>query len=92
MQNSKNPVDQIKADVMDIYKKDVMDRLEALSDQEKQILVEFTNTPAAQVISKVLGPELAGAEAAVLQDQPQTEEQPSLPLEMPKKRAGLGAR
>jgi len=85
-------VDEAKADMMDIYKKDIMDRIEGLSEEEKKILLDFSATPAAEVVSKILGPELAGMGSAVPQQQPQMEEQPSLPLEMPKKRAGLGAR
>lgn len=95
MDNKRPPyssVDEAKVDMMDIYKKDIMDRIDALPEEEKKILLDFSATPAAQVVSKILGPELAGMGTAVPQAQAQTEEQPSLPLDMPKKRAGLGAR
>lgn len=98
MDNQKSPyssVDEIKADIMDIYKKDIMDRIDILSEEEKKILQDFSATPAAQVISKILGPELSGMGAAVPQEQDQMQEPPkqvSLPLDDQMNRAGLGAR
>ena len=44
--------------MMQEYGAEVSQRIETLSDEEKTILSDFVKTPAAGVISKVLGPEM----------------------------------
>lgn len=87
---TRSPAEEMMQDTMDIYKMTVMDRIQKLPAEEKKVLQDLANTPAAQVLGKVLGPELAGSSDALFVDeQPQVEEQP---MERPMQRAGLGAR
>lgn len=91
MENVENPEVGIKEDTISTYKRTVMDRVRQLPDEEKQILQDFSGTPAAQVFSKIL-PELVGVSEAVTMQEELPQEQLPLPLENQMKRAGLGAR
>ena len=64
-----------------------------LSDEEKAMLIEFKRTPEANLVAKIVGPDVAGlggvevdqfAEATNREPQPQQQEMPTPP--------GLGMR
>lgn len=91
MENMKSPAEEMKEDILAIYKMDVMSRIEKLPDEEKQLLQEFSKTPAAKVFGKIL-PELIGVSAAADMRKQEPPKQLSLPLDDQMNRAGLGAR
>jgi len=75
------------------YLEDVQKRIMNLSDEEKTMLIEFKRTPEANLVAKIVGPDVAGlggvevdqfAEATNKEPQPQQQEMPTPP--------GLGMR
>jgi len=75
------------------YLEDVQKRIMNLSDEEKTMLIEFRRTPEANLVAKIVGPDVAGlggvevdqfAEATNIEPQPQQQEMPTPP--------GLGMR
>ena len=44
--------------MMQQYGAEVSQRIDALADEEKTTLMEFMGTPAANIMAKVLGPDL----------------------------------
>ncbi len=75
------------------YLEDVQKRIMNLSDEEKTMLIEFKRTPEANLVAKIVGPDVAGlggvevdqfAEATNREPQPQQQEMPTPP--------GLGMR
>lgn len=75
------------------YLEDVQKRIMNLSDEEKTMLIEFRRTPEANLVAKIVGPDVAGlggvevdqfAEATNKEPQPQQQEMPTPP--------GLGMR
>jgi len=73
------------------YLEDVQKRIMNLSDEEKTMLIKFKRTPEANLVAKIVGPDIAGlggvevdqfAEAITREPQPQ--EMPTPP--------GLGMR
>ena len=75
------------------YLEDVQKRIMNLSDEEKTMLIEFKRTPEANLVAKIVGPDVAGlggvevdqfAEATNREPQPQRQEMPPPP--------GLGMR
>jgi len=75
------------------YLEDVQKRIMNLSDEEKAMLIEFKRTPEANLVAKIVGPDVAGlggvevdqfAEATNKEPQPQQQEMPTPP--------GLGMR
>ena len=75
-------------DYMNIYKMTVLQRVRELPDEDKRVLQELPNSPFAEVLSKVLGPELSGVSAgAIVEPQPETPQE-----EIQPRRMGLGSR
>ena len=75
-------------DYMNIYKMTVLQRVRELPDEDKRVLQELPNSPFAEVLSKVLGPELSGVSAgAVVEAKPEIPQQEVRPSRM-----GLGSR
>ena len=77
------------------YLEDVQKRIMNLSDEEKTMLIEFKRTPEANLVAKIVGPDIAGLggvevdqfeEAITREPQPQQQQQ-----EMPTP-PGLGMR
>ena len=70
------------------YLEDVQKRIMNLSDEEKAMLIEFKRTPEANLVAKIVGPDVAGlggvevdqfAEATNREPQPQQQRMPTPP-------------
>ena len=76
------------------YLEDVQKRIMNLSDEEKTMLIEFKRTPEANLIAKIVGPDVAGlggVEVDQFEDAITRESQPQQRQEMPTP-PGLGMR
>ena len=76
------------------YLEDVQKRIMNLSDEEKAMLIEFKRTPEANLVAKIVGPDVAGlggVEVDQFQDAITRESQPQQQQEMPTP-PGLGMR
>ena len=65
------------------YKEIVINRIQNLTEEERDLLVSIEETPAGRVVMSVLGPELFGSS---------TQEQATPAQPTPPVRQGLGAR
>lgn len=82
---------------MENYLLEVTTRFDSLSPEQKSSLVSFIDTEVGQLVSFVLGPEMAQPIEAMksLQIQPEQQPMPQEPMmqePMPPARPGLGAR
>lgn len=87
MEKTEPPIPTME-DYMEIYKMTVLQRVRELPDEDKRVLQDLPNSPFAEILGKVLGPELAGVSAGAV-----IETQPEIPQEEVKpSRMGLGSR
>lgn len=87
MEKTEPPIPTME-DYMEIYKMTVLQRVRELPDEDKRVLQGLPNSPFAEVLAKVLGPELSGVSAGAV-----IETQPEIPQEEVKpSRMGLGSR
>ena len=76
------------------YLEDVQKRIMNLSDEEKTMLIEFKRTPEANLVAKIVGPDVAGlggVEVDQFENAITRESQPQQRQEMPTP-PGLGMR
>lgn len=87
MEKTEPPIPTME-DYMEIYKMTVLQRVRELPDEDKRVLQDLPNSPFAEILGKVLGPELSGVSAGAV-----IETQPEIPQEEVKpSRMGLGSR
>jgi hypothetical protein len=77
---------------MENYLLEVTTRFDSLTPEQKDSLISFIDTEVGQIVSFVLGPEMAQPIEAMKQLKAQTAEEPMMQEPTPPVRPGLGAR